>query len=245
MSTLLLRFAGPMQSWGVDSKFNRRNAGRAPSKSGVVGLCAAALGYRRDEESCLERLINLKIGIRVDKPGKLISDFHMAHQESFWDKRDRSKISREGKGDSYLSTRYYLSDAAFLVGLEGDEELINEIDKAIKTPMFPLFLGRRSCPPEGRVSLGVTQEGLLEALKKHPLIVSESSSSFDTRQTPRIVMDYEEDSGNDMAQQRYIIRDLPQSFKMEHRKYFFREVCEFNVREHDPFAEVEEVQTCT
>ena len=44
MSTLLLRLAGPMQSWGTDSKFDVRRTGREPSKSGVIGLVAAALG---------------------------------------------------------------------------------------------------------------------------------------------------------------------------------------------------------
>ena len=38
MSTLLLRLAGPMQSWGVQSRFSVRDTGLEPSKSGVIGL---------------------------------------------------------------------------------------------------------------------------------------------------------------------------------------------------------------
>ena len=50
MSTLLLRLAGPLQSWGTDSKFEVRRTENEPSKSGVIGLVAAALGIRRNEE---------------------------------------------------------------------------------------------------------------------------------------------------------------------------------------------------
>ena len=50
MSTLLLRLAAPLQSWGIDSKFDIRRTGREPSKSGVIGLICAALGIKRDDE---------------------------------------------------------------------------------------------------------------------------------------------------------------------------------------------------
>ena len=44
MAVLMLRLAAPMQSWGTDSKFEVRKTNREPTKSGVVGLLAAALG---------------------------------------------------------------------------------------------------------------------------------------------------------------------------------------------------------
>ena len=42
MSTLLLRLAAPLQAWGTASKFERRRTQREPSKSGVIGMLAAA-----------------------------------------------------------------------------------------------------------------------------------------------------------------------------------------------------------
>ena len=75
MSTLLLRLAAPLQAWGINSKFDIRKTEREPSKSGVVGLLAAALGRRRDES--LDDLAALKFGIRSDKEGELLKDFHM------------------------------------------------------------------------------------------------------------------------------------------------------------------------
>ena len=56
MATLLLRLAAPLQAWGADSKFETRKTGREPTKSGVIGLLAAALGLRRDESEALTRL---------------------------------------------------------------------------------------------------------------------------------------------------------------------------------------------
>lgn len=59
MATLLLRLAAPLQSWGADSKFETRKTNREPTKSGVIGLLAAALGLRRDDAAGLARLNGL------------------------------------------------------------------------------------------------------------------------------------------------------------------------------------------
>jgi CRISPR system Cascade subunit CasD len=222
MSTLLLRFAAPLQSWGIDSKFDTRNTGRTPSKSGVLGLCGAALGYMRDEDDKLEKLAELNLGVRIDKPGVLMKDFHTA-------KSDKT---------AYVTNRYYLSDAVFLVGLEGEEAFLHEIDAAIRAPMFPLFLGRRGCPPEGRVSYGVVSFNLKEALETQMTVADIHASRINVEHKPRIVMDSREGG--------YSLRDLPRSFSPKHRRYDFRDVCEFevslqpfSVAEHDALAELE------
>ena len=79
MSTLLLRLAGPVQSWGIDSKFEVRRTENAPSKSGVTGLLAAALGIQRNED--ISSLNQLRLGVRTDQEGRLLKDFHTAHSE--------------------------------------------------------------------------------------------------------------------------------------------------------------------
>ena len=77
MAVLVLRLAGPLQSWGVSSKFNIRESGTEPSKSGVIGMVAAALGRRRGDS--IEDLAALRFGVRRDQPGTVTRDFHMAH----------------------------------------------------------------------------------------------------------------------------------------------------------------------
>ena len=69
MATLLLRLAAPLQAWGADSKFETRKTNREPTKSGVIGLLAAALGLRRDESEGLARLTGLRFGVRVEGKG--------------------------------------------------------------------------------------------------------------------------------------------------------------------------------
>ena len=132
MSTLLLRLSSPMQSWGVKAKFNRRTTERAPTKSGVIGMIAAALGRRRNED--ISDLAALRFGVRTDSGGTLLRDYHTA----------------KSLEEPYVTHRYYLCDAVFLAGLEGDAALLHTIDAALGRPAFPLFLGRRSCPPGGQ-----------------------------------------------------------------------------------------------
>lgn len=217
MSTLLLRLAAPMQAWGVDSKFDTRSTGREPSKSGVLGLLAAALGIRRDDSAALYRLAELKFGVRVDKEGQYLHDFHMAH----------SAVT------SYVTHRYYLSDAVFLCGLESeDRELLAQYAYALTHPAYPLFLGRRSCPPTLPLVLGIRDEELMTALAGEPRLTPDEGPL-------RIVMD--EDSGMKGAAR---IRDVPVSFSPYHREYTYRKYREVILpgtpqTEHDPFALLE------
>lgn len=154
MSTLLIRLAGPMQSWGVQSRFTERDTCLEPSKSGVIGLLCAALGRGRWEE--ISDLAALGLGVRVDREGVLKMDFHTAGGT-----RRRSEgygVARaDGSGpskDPVVSRRYYLADADFLVGLESEcEELLRELDAALACPVWPLYLGRKAFVPGGPLRL--------------------------------------------------------------------------------------------
>lgn len=133
MAVLLLRLAGPLQSWGDSSRFTVRSTRREPTKSGVIGLVASALGRCRGED--VSDLANLEFGVRVDQPGQLVRDF-------------QTERSLDGRTVMPLSQRYYLADAAFLVALGGDGVRLQAAQEAIRRPHWPLYLGRRSCPPD-------------------------------------------------------------------------------------------------
>jgi len=137
MNTLLLRLAGPMQSWGVQSHFTVRDTGREPSKSGVVGLLCAALGRPRHEP--VDDVAGLRMGVRVDQEGTMARDFHTA----------MNILTAGGKlKGTEPSNRYYLSDARFLVGLEGhDLALLTRLYNALRDPVWPLYLGRKAFVP--------------------------------------------------------------------------------------------------
>jgi CRISPR system Cascade subunit CasD len=137
MSVLLLRLVGPMQSWGVQSRFSVRDTGLEPSKSGVVGLLCAALGRHRHEP--VDDLARLTMGVRIDQEGVRARDFHTA-----------MNVLKAGGGikNTEPSTRYYLADARFLVGLEGDDlDLLTRLHTALRDPVWPLYLGRKAFVP--------------------------------------------------------------------------------------------------
>lgn len=211
MSTLLVRLAAPMQAWGIDSKFDIRQTGREPSKSGVLGLLAAALGARRDDDLLLEKLSSLRFGVRVDQEGTLLRDFHMVLKD---------------EKTSYLTHRYYLSDAVFLVGLESDDEaFLQELNEALHHPVFPLYLGRRSCPPSLPLALGIRSAELQETLQREPWQVSEWRKeqwhrwNEDKLPQLRLLTDAEPSDSSSALQ-----KDVPVSFDPSCRKYRYRGV---------------------
>jgi CRISPR system Cascade subunit CasD len=208
MSTLLLRFAGPLQSWGGEAKFDRRGTERLPSKSAVFGMLAAALGLRR-EDPLPEELLALRFGVRQEKEGVLLRDYHTAKNKKL----------------AFISSRWYLADAVFLVGLEGDRVYLETLAHALQNPVFPLYLGRRSCPPAGCLVLGVREKALRVALQEEP------------GAGRRIVLDAEEQNGGG-----WYLRDVPVSFSQRCREYGYRRVYEAARAPHDAFAELEEAR---
>lgn len=199
MSVLLLRLAGPLQSWGDSSRFSMRGTREAPTKSGVLGLLAAAEGRRRTDP--LEDLAALRFGVRTDQEGRLLRDFHTA----------------EG---APLSQRYYLMDAVFLAGVEGDRSLLEALGEALRRPKYPLYLGRRSCPTQGRLSLGLVDEPLEEALREHPWLAANWYRKQQPKQV-RLPLVVDAEAGDVTTETRM---DVPVSFSLEHRQYAWRNV---------------------
>lgn len=140
MPTLLLRLVGPMQSWGTSSRFDQRDTGKEPSKSGAIGLVAAALGIDRENWDDLEPLTRLFMGVRHDRPGLAKRDYQTAQQIT---SADGSRVH-----PTAVTPRDYLADATFLVGLEGDDRaLLERAHAALGDPVWPLALGRKSYVP--------------------------------------------------------------------------------------------------
>ena len=206
MSTLLLQFKAPMQSWGICAKFDNRSTEYVPSKSAVIGMIAGALGRKRNES--VDDLNNLRFGVRVDKEGKVMHDFQTA-------KNPNKKTSVYGKPGIY---RDYLEDAAFLVGVEGTDAFLQTIEYALKHPVFPIFLGRRSCPPAGQVVLGIKDAALLDALKAEPWIAKDK----DRGDRVRFVLDAADDE-----EESYSLRDKAVSFDQRNRRFAFRRIRDF------------------
>ncbi|MFJ8229590.1 type I-E CRISPR-associated protein Cas5/CasD [Streptomyces sp. NPDC094448] len=218
---LLVRLAGPLQSWGIAGRFARRDTHSRPTKSGLIGLCAAALGLPREEP--LGELAEMRFGVRADRPGTPFRDYHTVgggkyplrprdlitdHQraakattdplplpppddalepEPFggaelhaWygspkyvvaDLRSGALVSAEVRRHSMITERWYLADAAFLVGLEHqDRALLERVAHALEYPKRLLWLGRKACPPSGDLAIGIVPGSLKEVFETHSLL---------------------------------------------------------------------------
>ncbi len=172
MPTLLLRLQGPMQSWGTSSRFDERDTQLEPSKSGVLGLICAALGRDRAED--VSDLAQLRMGVRLDREGVPMRDYQTVGADP--DPRKKTLITASGEYKSkdkrtVVSPRYYLADAAFLVGLEADDRtLLTTMHAALRSPVWPLALGRKSFAPGCPVYLpdGLREMPLIDALTTYP-----------------------------------------------------------------------------
>jgi CRISPR system Cascade subunit CasD len=216
MTVLLLHLAAPLQSWGTGSRFARRNTDRWPSRSGVLGLLAAARGMRRTDP--LEDLLPLRIGVRVEQPGRVERDFQTAR-------------TRDGATSMPLSYRFYLADAGFLAAVEGEAELIKGLHDAVLNPIYPLYLGRRSCPPAAKLVHGVRDGDLHQALKREPWLASRWVQR--AHRASHVDLDTVIDCppGTQGSQ---VVRDDPISFDLRRREYGWRSVLRGHVTVPNP-----------
>lgn len=232
MTSLALRLAGPLQSWGASSRFVRRGTEPWPTKSAIVGMLAAAMGRRRTDP--IEDLLGLRFGVRVDQQGELLRDFQTAR-------------SLDGSRRLPLTSRFYLSDAVFLAVVEGDDALIASLEEGLRAPAFPLYLGRRSCPPAGRYLLGTRDAGVFDVLTSEPW---QASSRHQRRSGGGavqldVVVDADAVPADHPEQQvTMTARDEPVSFDPELRQYGWRRLVRTRItlehdggsRRHDPMA---------
>lgn len=214
MSVLTLRLASPLQSWGASSRFTRRTTESAPTKSGILGLLAAAQGRRRSDP--IEDLLTLTLAVRIDQPGVLLRDFHTAHHQ----------ISGAAMP---LTERFYWSDAVFVAFVGGPRPLLEGLHEALRDPRYPLYFGRRACVPEGRVSRGVDDLEVHEALAACPWQAGVSGKRRHSKESKvRLAVRADQGvlSGIDPSHE---FADVPVSWNPELRQYRTRMVVDSHV----------------
>ena len=174
---LALRLVGPLQSWGYDSQYNRRNTGLMPTKSAIAGMCCAALGYPRGCGREVEflaafgmlRMIAIAIPRQVARNEVQVSrlqDFQTVgggYDPTNPDEigcitviaKDGAPRKKKGQSLAVLTRRQYLTDASYGVLIEGDKELLGEIASALANPTWGLWLGRKTCIPAAPIYAGL------------------------------------------------------------------------------------------
>ena len=229
-SILLLWLEGPMQSWGTRSRWDVRDTGLDPTKSGVIGLIGCAMGLNRDDLE-LERLDrDLLFGVRVDRPGVVSTDYHTVtgyhctaagkFKHSGGTARSLAKAREHGES-TIVSPRDYLHDAAFLVALASDDHaLLRQLAGELKhpdwpgdlqCPKWPLYLGRKSCVPTRPIFYRLTDEydDFEIALHKVPWAPPRSPRSLQrAKQSPELLAWLEcQDGGRDRPDEEYERQD--------------------------------------
>ncbi|MFJ6618850.1 type I-E CRISPR-associated protein Cas5/CasD [Kitasatospora sp. NPDC091335] len=233
-AVLVLRLAGPLQSWGDRSAFNRRDSGPQPTKSGVVGLLAAAAG--RPREADIADLVGLRLGVRIDQPGTLLRDYHTV---SDYRGRPLPQAGVNAKGlqkptspakDTHVTHRYYLQDAVFVAAVQGPAALVTALAEAVRRPAFPLALGRRSCVPTQPITLGEVRGGTVEdVLAEEPWQAGQAARNAYRRRAERapgpfsphridLAATFDDPSGDDTLQ------DVPRSFDPRERGFSTRRI---------------------
>lgn len=257
-ASLVLRLTAPLQSWGTSSQFNRRDTGAVPSKSGILGLLAAAQGRRRTDP--IADLVALRLAVRIDEPGWLLRDYHTVSDYRGYPLLSAAtlasglqKLTSPSKS-THVTNRYYLQDALFVAVVNGERGVLEGLAHALQHPAFPLALGRRACPPAHPLILPVAGErvvdaGATELLAGIPWQVSEwrRRSIPPARRRAMVRLDTIADTDGPGE----IVTDVPLSFDPRARKFATRRVVRGSVEvpsgfsaaaisptspSHDPFA---------
>jgi len=230
---LVLHLKGPLQSWGFDSQYNRRNTGLMPTRSAIAGMCCAALGLNRGSEE--ERIflksfnthkmtivaIPIKNNTQQVLSVRRLQDYHTVgggyNPNSSTERgsitvkaKDGSPRTKNGQSIAVLTQRQYLTDSAFGVILQGKGDLLAEIAAALADPKWGIWLGRKTCIPSAPVLAGL-KDTFDEALS---LLVGDKPLECFTRQMEADTFSAGRDS----------LPDVPISFASDKRVFAPRRV---------------------
>lgn len=225
LPTLFLRLEGPLQAWGLRARWGERDTATEPTKSGIVGLLGCALGLHRADRELQTISAALRMGVRVDLPGRLLRDYHttgggrfgsiMHHGGTrFHDQtyaggvlspevvkgRIKVKVNATTKEpETDTSDRYYLSDASFLAALQGPQALIERLAAAVQAPIWPYFLGRKACVPAAPVFAATGMYDDLQSALSSQSVSARVDLDWERRGVPdqlRLLLETRPNAGN-------------------------------------------------
>ncbi len=197
---LALRLQGPLQSWGFDSQYNRRNTGLMPTKSAIAGMCCAAIGLSRGSDKEKEFLASFR-AVRMtaiaipralagkELPVRRLQDYHTVgggYDPNNPNERGSITVKAEsgapraknGQALAVLTRRQYLNDASFGILLQGEDVILKSLAIKLNNPVWGIWLGRKTCIPSAPIFAGL-KDSIQEALH---LLIGDNSIELFTRQ---------------------------------------------------------------
>lgn len=210
MKTITIKLTAPLQSYGLQSDFKYRSTNYFPTKSAIIGMVAAALGYKRNDHKIIQ-LNDLSYAVRLDQSSSILTDFHTVQIDP---KKEERKIT----------FRDYIQDAIFMVALGSDNDaLIDQIEYALRHPKFQLYLGRRANPPAGPLKTKIfVEKDPVEVLRNIPWQASEWFKQRQRISNHDVNLEIFADADLLPDQQKYTIHDSVKAFVPTNRKYEYR-----------------------
>lgn len=234
MDVLLLRLDAPLMSFGAVVVDQNNPTWRFPGAALLTGLLGNALGWDHRDSDRLQALQDrLRFAARWDAEPKLLTDYQtveLAHsfmRDTGWTTRGHVE-NREGDIERQIrAKKTYVNPrkrdhwangvATVAVALDGEgTPTLDELERALRFPARPLFLGRKPCLPAGPLLLGRrAAAGVRAALAAEPL------ADIGPRHRPaRIDALWPLDEGEGTAsEERYDLRDWHNNIHRGARRY--------------------------
>lgn len=192
MDYLVFQLHGPMASWGASAVGESRPTADHPGRSALLGLIAASLGIRRDDNTAQQALGDaLMFAVKQLSPGSLIRDFHTIqvpgrNRKAQYRTRKEELGTPKDRLNTIISRREYRCDGLWYVAVSLAAEsdwTLQDLAEALKRPVFTPYLGRKACPLSAPLAPRIVEAaGIREAL-------SEGFSAFHDEQVRWLSLD--------------------------------------------------------
>jgi CRISPR system Cascade subunit CasD len=153
---LVFRLYGPMASWGEIAVGESRHSASYPSRSALLGLLGAALGIRREDDALQARLAaGYRFGVKLHAEGFPLRDYHTVQagpqlkKLTYRTRRQELTLPTREQLGTLLSSREYRCDSLATVAVKAATDASHallDLAESLRHPVFPLYLGRKSCP---------------------------------------------------------------------------------------------------
>jgi CRISPR system Cascade subunit CasD len=164
---LVFGLAASIASMGELAGHERRGSLQWPARSALLGLLGAAQGIRRDGD--FSALDALELAVAIFDEGAALRDYHTIETiPSAAVKRPNSRPealrAAMGRTNTTITLRDYRAGALYGVAVWGaSSDMLDTLARALRTPHFTLYLGRKSCPLAAPTGAKVVQGSAPEA----------------------------------------------------------------------------------
>ncbi len=200
MDVVMLRFDAPLMSFGAVVVDQNNPTWRFPGRSMLAGLLGNALGWDHRDTPRLQALQDrLRFAARWDAEPEPLTDYQTVDLgqdflvDTGWTTRGKiedragdikNKIRQTGHY-THIRFRDHWANGVVTVALAltGDgEPTLDVLERALRTPARPLFIGRKPCLPAAPILIGRRQaDGVKAALAAEPL------ADIGPRRRPRVI----------------------------------------------------------